>query len=63
MSNKYRKLSMHDFQRAMVFCEQNGINYDLWNAEEVWFGDADFVEFGVSERDFITVDHFLSGVI
>lgn len=63
MGTRYRKLNMHDFQRAITFCEQNRIDFDLWNAEEVWFGNADFAEFGVSELDFITVDHFLGGII
>ena len=42
----FRELSKEIASTVMDYCEANGIDYDIWNAADVWFGGAEIVEFG-----------------
>lgn len=40
-----------DFTQVSNELEMKGIEYDIWNAEEVFFGDAQQVEFNVATQE------------
>jgi hypothetical protein len=46
MSKSFRKLTNEVASQVMDYCEANHIDFDIWNAEEVWFGNSNVVEFG-----------------
>lgn len=60
----YRKLQSDDANRVLRFCDDNKIHYDLWNSEDFWLSyGKNCAEIGLSEKDWITVDNFLAGMI
>lgn len=44
----YRKFDLAQADRIMNYCDSNGIEYDIWNAEDVLLGSS-FVEIGLLE--------------
>lgn len=48
MSSFYRKVTPEVAERIMDWAEQNNVEYDIWNAEELFLGDP-LVEIGLEE--------------
>lgn len=42
----YRELTPEQASAVMDYCEANGMDYDIWNAADVWFGADSKVELG-----------------
>jgi hypothetical protein len=47
----YRKLHSETANHVIDQCEAENIDYDVWNAEDVLFSDAEQVELGLAEKD------------
>lgn len=39
-------------QTIMEWADEMGVDYDIWNIEECFFGDSDEVEFGLHDWGF-----------
>lgn len=47
----YRELGPTKATAVMDYCERHNIEYDVWNAEEMCFGDAEFAQIGMLEHN------------
>ena len=47
----YRVLDIHTINSIIDWCENKNVNYDIWNAEDMFSNQPTDIEIGMSEED------------
>jgi hypothetical protein len=48
----YKMITPSLAQTIMEWADEMGVDYDIWNIEECFFGNSNEVEFGLHDWDF-----------